>query len=226
MQIGVYAFPGMTMFHLAAPLLVFGEVGRLGLATGWHTTVWTEDGRAIRTAEGLVVDHVQGPASVASADLLVFPSWPSDLPPAGAALASLVGAAHDRGASIVGLCLGAFPVVDCVPLGGRSVVTHWAVTDQLARRRADVHVDPGRSTLITATSLRRLGRPRRWTHVCTSFDPTSARPLPLPWPATSLSRRTAKAIRRSTSTGRCRGPVASVTWGPPLTGLLHTSMAT
>ena len=142
MQIGVHAFSGMTMFHLAAPLLVFGEVGRLGLAAGWHTTVWTEDGRAIRTAEGLVVDDVQGPASVADADLLVFPSWPTDLPPASQALANLVGAAHARGASIADLCLGAFPVVDCVPLEGRSVVTHWAVTSQLGQRRAGVHVDP------------------------------------------------------------------------------------
>lgn len=142
MKIGVHAFPGITMFHLAAPLLVFGEVGRLGLAAGWQATVWTEDGRAVRTAEGLIVDDVHGPANVADADLLVFPSWPTDLPPAGPVLTSLVSAAHARGASIAGLCLGAFPVVDSVPLRGRSVVTHWAVASQLRERRADVHVDP------------------------------------------------------------------------------------
>ncbi|MDZ5661823.1 helix-turn-helix domain-containing protein [Nocardioides sp. S-58] len=138
----MHAFDGITMFHLAAPLLVFGEVGRLGLAEGWHTTVWTDDGRAVRTAEGLVVDDVGDPGSVADADLLVLPSWPTDLPPAGASLVSLVGAAHARGASIAGLCLGAFPVVDSVPLEGRSVVTHWAVTSELAARRPGVRVDP------------------------------------------------------------------------------------
>ena len=142
MQIAVHAFEGMTMFHLSAPLLVFGEVDRLGLAAGWHTTVWTDDGRAIRTVEGLVIDDVSGPASVADADLLVFPSWPSDLPPADAALTSLISAAHARGARIAGLCLGAFPVVDCLPLEGRSVVTHWAATDQLGERRSGVQVDP------------------------------------------------------------------------------------
>ena len=142
MRIGVHAFAGMTMFHLAAPLLVFGEVGRLGLAQGWDTTVWTDDGRGIRTAEGLVVDDVAGPEGVADADLLVFPSWPTDLPRADAALTSLVGAAHARGASIAGLCLGAFPVVDTVPLAGRSVVTHWAVTGRLAERQPGVRVDP------------------------------------------------------------------------------------
>lgn len=142
MKIAVHAFSGITMFHLAAPLLVFGEVGRLGLAPGWRPTVWTEDGQAIRTAEGLLIDDVRGPASIADADLLVFPSWPSDLPPSSQALTALVGAAHARGASIAGLCLGAFPVVDSVPLEGRSVATHWAMATQLGERRAGVEVDP------------------------------------------------------------------------------------
>lgn len=142
MQIGVHAFSGMTMFHLAAPLLVFGEVGRLGLAAGWHTTVWTEDGQAIRTAEGLLVDDVHDPQSVADADLLVFPSWPADLPVASPSVTSLIGAAHARGAGIAGLCLGAFAVVDGLPLEGRTVVTHWAATTQLAQRRVGVQVDP------------------------------------------------------------------------------------
>ena len=44
MRIAVYAFDGITMFHLAAPLLVFGEVGRQGLATGWGPIVWTRTG--------------------------------------------------------------------------------------------------------------------------------------------------------------------------------------
>lgn len=57
-------------------------------------------------------------------------------------MVSLVGAAHARGARIAGLCLGAFPVVDCVPLGRRSVATHWAATSQLGQRRAGIQVDP------------------------------------------------------------------------------------
>ena len=32
MRIAVYAFDGIAMFHLAAPLIVFGEIGRLDLA--------------------------------------------------------------------------------------------------------------------------------------------------------------------------------------------------
>ena len=41
MKIAVYAFDGITMFHLAAPLIVFETASSLGLAPEWRTIVWT-----------------------------------------------------------------------------------------------------------------------------------------------------------------------------------------
>ena len=141
MRIAVHAFDGITMFHLAAPLLVFGEVGRQGLARGWDPTVWTEDGRGIRTVEGLQIEDVAGPEAVEDADLVVLPSWPTDLPATETSLAGRIRAAQARGSRVAGLCLGAFPVVDSGLLDGRDVVTHWAVVDELARRRPEVRVN-------------------------------------------------------------------------------------
>ncbi len=140
MRIAVHAFDGITMFHLAAPLLVFGEVGRQGLATGWDPTVWTDDGRGIRTAEGLRVEGVSGPEAAADADLLVLPSWPTDLPPADAGLLVTIRATRARGSQVAGLCLGAFPVVDSGLLDGHDAVTHWGAADALQRRRPEVTV--------------------------------------------------------------------------------------
>lgn len=140
MRIAVHAFDGITMFHLAAPLLVFGEVGRQGLAAGWDPTVWTGDGRGIRTAEGQRVEEVAGPEALDEADIVVLPSWPTDLPTTDDALAGRIRAAHTRGSRIVGLCLGAFPVVDSGLLDGRDAVTHWAAAEDLARRRPEVQV--------------------------------------------------------------------------------------
>lgn len=142
MRIAVHAFDGITMFHLAVPLLVFGEVGRLGLATGWDPVVWTQDGLGVRTAEGPRVEDVLGPDAVDGADLVVLASWPTDLPPAGAALAGSIRAAHARGSRVAGLCLGAFPVVDSGLLDGRDAVTHWGAVEELARRRPEVAVRP------------------------------------------------------------------------------------
>jgi transcriptional regulator GlxA family with amidase domain len=140
-RIAVHAFDGITMFHLAAPLLVFGEVGRQALAAGWDPVVWTEDGRGIRTAEGLRVEDVAGPEAVEDADLVVLPSWPTHLPLADDCLTSRIRAAQARGSRLAGLCLGAFPVVDSGLLDGRDVVTHWEVADLLQRRRPQVNVN-------------------------------------------------------------------------------------
>lgn len=140
MRIAVHAFDGITMFHLAAPLLVFGEVARQNLADDWEITVWTQDGKSVRTAEGVLIDDVSGP-SVTDADLWVFPSWPAELPPVPDWLTELVRAAHHRGSRIAGLCLGAFPVVESGVLDGREALTHWAAASQLAQRFPAVEVN-------------------------------------------------------------------------------------
>jgi transcriptional regulator GlxA family with amidase domain len=140
MKIAVHAFDGMTMFHLAAPLLVFETVSQLGLAQGWETTVWTPGAGSIRTSEGVVIGDLAGPEIVDRADLLVFPSWPIELPPPDDDLVALVRGAHVRGARIAGLCLGAFPVVGSGVLDGRAAVTHWAAADSLAAQHPAVDV--------------------------------------------------------------------------------------
>jgi transcriptional regulator GlxA family with amidase domain len=143
MRIAIHAFDGITAFHLAAPLLVFGEVARQGLAPGWTTTVWSADARPVRTSEGIVIGDLAGPAAAEAADLLVFPSWPADFPEPDGEFVVLIRDAHARGAGIVGLCLGAFPVAGSGVLDGRTVATHWAAAEELAGRypAVDVHAD-------------------------------------------------------------------------------------
>lgn len=139
MRVVIHAFEGMTMFHLSTPLAVFGELARMGLAD-WRTTVFSGDGKPVRTAEGLFVSEVAGPEAAADADLLVFPSWPTNLPPSRPPLIELIRAAHDRGATIAGLCLGTFPVAHSGLLDGRTAVTHWLQAEALARQNPDVEV--------------------------------------------------------------------------------------
>lgn len=125
MKIAIHAFSGMTMFHLAAPLLVFGEVARLGLADDWEMKVFTEDGLPVRSAEGYVISDASGSKVADDADLVVFPSWLSELPDPSEHLLGLVRQAHENGAMIAGLCLGAYPVACSGVLDGRTAVTHW-----------------------------------------------------------------------------------------------------
>ncbi|WP_040168054.1 GlxA family transcriptional regulator [Microbacterium gorillae] len=141
MRIAIYAFDGITMFHLSIPLAVFGEVARLGLAD-WETCVWSEDGKPVRTEGGLEIAALSGSESVSSADVLVIPSWPSELPEANDQLLELIRRTHDRGAAVVGLCLGAFAVAQAGLLDGRSAVTHWVRTADLAIQYPGLNVEP------------------------------------------------------------------------------------
>lgn len=142
MKIAVHAFDGMTMFHLAAPLVVFGTAADLGLAPDWHTVVWTTTAGPVRTAEGVLLGDLAGPEAVRDADLLVFPSWSPELPALPDDLATIVTGAHGRGAQIAGLCLGAFPVAASGVLANRSAVTHWAAADAFAELHPTVEVQP------------------------------------------------------------------------------------
>lgn len=149
MRIAVHAFDGISMFHLSTPLLTFSEVGRLGLASDWDTGIWSIDGSVVRGLDGVTI-ATEDRRAARTADLLVFPSWPNDLPEPGADLVEEIRAAHARGATIAGLCLGAFPIAASGILDGRTATTHWASEADLARRypavtvRADgLYVDHG-----------------------------------------------------------------------------------
>jgi transcriptional regulator GlxA family with amidase domain len=134
MRIAVYAFDGVTMFHLAAPLMVFGELGRLGLAPDWETRLWSDRPGTVRTDEGYPIGDVEGPELTEWADILIVPSWPVTLVPSSEDFRARLRRAHSRGATIVGLCLGAFPVADSGLLDDRPAVTHWEMLPELGAR--------------------------------------------------------------------------------------------
>lgn len=141
MRIAVLAFDGITTFHVAVPLEVFGEVTRRGLAEDWDVTVFSEDGHPVRTAEGLLLDGLAGPAQAGSADLLVLPAWYADLRDPSEDILRLIRSSHDRGIGIAGLCLGSFPVAAAGILDDRAAVTHWACADAFTRRFPRVNLE-------------------------------------------------------------------------------------
>ena len=141
MRIALYVFDGITMFHLAAPLMVFGEVTRLGLAPDWETRVWSDKPGSIRTEEGFPVGEIEGPDIADWADIVIVTSWPESLPHIGAHLSTALRGAHRRGAQIAGLCLGSFAVADTGLLAGRPAVTHWSKMTELRDRNSQLGLD-------------------------------------------------------------------------------------
>lgn len=140
MKIAIYAFTGVTMFHLSVPQMVFDEVARLGL-DDWRSVLFSERGGSIRTAEGYSIGGVQPLSVVTDADLIVIPSWVDDDRVPSAALRRALVSAHEGGAVIAGLCLGAIAVADLGLLRDRSAVTHWLSMGNLAQRHPDISID-------------------------------------------------------------------------------------
>ncbi|MGR6900996.1 GlxA family transcriptional regulator [Glutamicibacter sp. BSL13] len=138
MRIALHAFDGISMFHLAAPLLVFSEVSRLGLAEDWSTQIFTEAAGEVRSAEGYLIGGLAGLEILNSIDLLVLASWKPDLPEPSEELTRAIGQVHNGGKRVAGLCLGAFPVARSGILDGRTAVTHWEAVNEAAARHTEV----------------------------------------------------------------------------------------
>jgi transcriptional regulator GlxA family with amidase domain len=139
-EVAVIAFDGMTPFHLSVPCLVFGA--SLGAQASFSLRVCGMDGDMLDTTAGFGIRPGHGLEGLRGADIVVMPAWHDDCRPAPPALLDALRHAHARGACVVALCLGAFPVAQAGLLDGRSATTHWAAAGELARRYPKVKVNP------------------------------------------------------------------------------------
>lgn len=139
-QVAVIAFDGMTPFHLSVPCLVFGS--GLGMQTAFDLRVCSLDGGMLETSAGFGIRPSHGLDGLRDADIVIMPAWHEDCRPSPPALLDALRQAHARGACVVALCLGAFPVLEAGLLDGRAATTHWAAAAELARRHPKVKVDP------------------------------------------------------------------------------------
>src|SRR5699024_5814210 len=137
------------------------------------------------------------------------PSWHDDGRPATAGLRRLLTREHDHGATVVGLCLGTFPLAEAGLLTGRRVVTHWHAFDLLAELHPSLSVDEAvlyidHGEVLTAPALRagrlpshRKDPPRR---VCGESHRPQSRHRPTPrWRAGAVHPASAAGRRRRRS---------------------------
>lgn len=139
-QIAVVAFDGITPFHLSVPSLVFGARLADGEEAAFEVTICALDKDPLRTSAGFMISTGNDLSVLNTADIVIMPSWHEDYRSAPVPLLDALRAASQRGASLVGLCLGAFPLAEAGLLNGKSATTHWLATDELARRYPAVTV--------------------------------------------------------------------------------------
>nr|WP_315402285.1 helix-turn-helix domain-containing protein [uncultured Duganella sp.] len=134
--VAVIAFDGITPFHLSVPCLVFDAAG-----SGFAVRVCAADGTPLRTSAGFAIATRFDLDGLDGADIVIMPSWHNDCRTSPAPLLAALRAAHARGARVVGLCLGAFPLAEAGLLDGAGATTHWQFAATLAARHPRVQVD-------------------------------------------------------------------------------------
>lgn len=141
-RLAVVAYDRISPFHLAVPCLVFGEPRPEIPMPRFEVEVCSAEAGPLRTRAGFAIATDRGLSALRHADVIFLPSWRdvTETPPAP--LLEALRAAHDRGALIVGLCLGAFVMAHAGLLEGRTATTHWYWTPAFAERFPGVRLDP------------------------------------------------------------------------------------
>ncbi|HEY4569239.1 MAG TPA: helix-turn-helix domain-containing protein [Kribbella sp.] len=135
--VAVLAFDEISPFHLSVPCLVLGE--RPGKPSLYDVLVCAEEPGSLRTNAGFGITVEHGLEATEQADVVVLPSWHPGREPS-AVLLDAVRRAHARGATVVGLCVGAFLVAASGIADGREVVTHWRWAERLQARHPSLRV--------------------------------------------------------------------------------------
>lgn len=140
-KVAVIAFDGMIPFHLSVPCLVFGSRRADSAAPAFQVDVCAFEQPVMSTSAGFDIAVKHGLSTVDEADIVIMPTWHDDCREAPPILIEALRRAHVRGARIMGLCLGAFPLAQAGLLDGKSASTHWAYAEALSRRYPKVNVN-------------------------------------------------------------------------------------
>jgi len=138
MRIAVLAYDNISPFMLSTPLAVFGEP----FVAGDHQIDVCAN-ETLTAIGGLSIDVGRSLDAGREADIVILPGWRSADEPVPANIITELQTAHQRGAIVVGLCLGAFGLAQAGLLDGRRATTHWARAAMFAARYPTVSVDAG-----------------------------------------------------------------------------------
>lgn len=140
--VAVIAFDQINPFLLSIPCTVFREDYGHPEMPSFKLRVCSCGKRVLQSNAGFTIGTNYLLAEVDQADIVIVPSWrdPDERPPERLLLA--LQRAHQRGAVVVGLCLGTFVLAAAGLLDNRPATTHWGWTDDLARRYPLIAVRP------------------------------------------------------------------------------------
>lgn len=139
-KVVVIAFDGISAFHLSVPCLVFQDVF-LGHNPWFQLEICGFPRKTVTSTSGFDISLNNDISVIDDADIVIVPSWPNELPEPPTDLLDKLRHAHNRGAQLVGLCLGAFVIAATGLLDGKRATTHWAFVKSVSQHFPNVEFD-------------------------------------------------------------------------------------
>lgn len=137
-QVTTLLLPGANPFEFAVACEVFG-LRRPELGVEWYEHRLAAISRPLVVNGGWSLDTPHGLEAVESADTVIVPACPMEVPPRAVAP---LRTAYERGARMVSFCSGTFALATAGILDGRSATTHWMYAEDLAARHPRVRFEP------------------------------------------------------------------------------------
>lgn len=139
LTVAVVITPGFSPFHFSVPCILFGNA--MPDPQLFNVEICAEQPGTVLSDIGLSMNVEHGLERLAVADIVIVPFWHNpDERPAQALLDALTHA-WQRGAEVVGLCLGTYVLAYAGLLDHHRAATHWEYERDFSARFPAIHLD-------------------------------------------------------------------------------------
>ncbi len=139
LKVAVLATAGFSPFHFSVPCILFGSA--LPQPDLFHVDICALKPGPVISEMGLSITVEQGLDPLDQADIIIVPYWHNPAEKPAQALLDKLVAAWQRGAEIVGLCLGTYVLAYAGLLDKHRAATHWEFERDFSERFPQVHLD-------------------------------------------------------------------------------------
>ncbi|MGC0940776.1 helix-turn-helix domain-containing protein [Pantoea agglomerans] len=139
LRVAVLATAGFSPFHFSVPCILFGSA--LPQPDLFHVDICALKPGPVISEMGLSITVEQGLDPLDQAEIIIVPYWHNPAEKPAQALLDKLVAAWQRGAEVVGLCLGTYVLAYAGLLDQHRAATHWEFERDFSERFPQVHLD-------------------------------------------------------------------------------------